>query len=93
MTANTNQTTTTARATWHDGCGNTMRLTVRDGKVSLTNQHGIRLSLSTVMFLTSHNGYAARDKALREAVKGCATSAELARKAQAATRINGWIAA
>lgn len=91
MTAAT--ATKTAKATWRDGCGNTLKLTVRGDLVSLTNQHGISLSLSNVMFATSHNGCAAQDKALRDAVKDCTTSAELALKARIATRVGGWTAA
>lgn len=89
-------TTTTAtriaKATWKDGSGNTLTLVVRDGQVSLTNQHGISLSLSNVMFATSHNGYRAQEEALRNAVKGCASSAELARVARMTTKIGGWTA-
>lgn len=85
--------TRTARATWRDGCGNTRTLTVCDGRVSLTNQHGISLSLSTVMFATSHNGYKAQEQALRNAVEGCTSSETLALAARVATRIGGWVAA
>lgn len=89
----TTTATKTAKATWNDCCGNTMTLAVRNGRVTLCNQHRIALSLSNVMFLTSHNGTAAQDKALREAVKDCKDSAALVHAARMATKISGWTAA
>lgn len=89
----TTTTTTTARAIWRDGCGNTLKLTVRGDRVSLTNQHGISLRLNAVMFISGRNGYAEQNRALREAVKGAKDSGELVHKARMATRISGWVAA
>lgn len=86
--------TTTAQANWKDGLGNTLRLSVRDGRVNLCNQHRVPLNLSSVMFLADHHdGTAAKAKALREAVKACKTSEELAHTARLATKISGWTAA
>jgi len=86
-------TTKIAKATWRDGSGNTLTLVVRDGRVRLANQHQLRLSLSSVMFATSHNGSAAQGKALRDAVKDCTSSDELVKAARTATRLSGWVAA
>lgn len=86
--------TTTAQANWKDGFGNTLRLSVRDGRVRLCNQHRVSLSLSTVMFLADHHdGCEAKARALRDAVKACKTSEELVHTARLATRISGWTVA
>lgn len=74
--------------------GNKHTLTLNGECVSLVNQHGISVHLSSVMVVSreSNLGYAAQSDALIAAVIGSKTGTELARRLRQVTRITAWVA-